>query len=322
MKGNEETRKKVAARKKNRVKDMWKISQQKNDKNQPKGFADIWKEMQNMQEEDKEMMMEVKPVRLGDASIASPFTSKDPHIGSCITVITQGRCTLVTTLQMYSILAMNCLISAYSLSVLYLEGIKFGDTQMTISGIAISVCFLFITRANPVPELSAERPHTTPFTFYMLTSLAGQITVHFGVLFMSTILAKPFTPTDEETKDPEATFKPNCLNSVIFLVSTTQTVGTFAANYVGRPFTQSIRENKWLFRGMAFLMAVCVGLTVGAFKGFEEFMQIKDMPDGEFRMQLGALLVFDFVASVGWERLCRKMCRKKINKRFTEDQPA
>jgi cation-transporting ATPase 13A1 len=220
-------------------------------------------------------------VKLGDASIASPFTSKMPSIRASLDILRQGRCTLVTTLQMYMILALNCLISAYSLSVLYLDGIKYGDKQMTATGILMSISFIAISQANPLPVLSPVRPVHSIFHPAHFCSLMGQFAVHLIVMMYAVSLAKAAMPPDYRSHinlDQMAKFEPSILNTVVFYISTVQQCCVFAVNYKGRPFMDGLTENTALLYSLGFLLVFALVCATETFPQFNTYLQLGPLP--------------------------------------------
>ena len=203
-------------------------------------------------------------VRLGDASIASPFTCRQSSIYPTTRIIQQGRCTLVTTMQIYKIQALTCLSMAYCMSALYLDGVKLGDSQMILSGLTSAMLFLLMSHAKPLTTLASTRPPASICCTYMVAGILGQFAVHMWALLTAIDMARPLvvqawvcsaeatnsTLAKEEglpapacagecfdlgcngclggtcvsSRDPDANFSPNVLNSVVFLITTVSQV--------------------------------------------------------------------------------------------------
>ncbi|KPM38020.1 Manganese-transporting ATPase 1 [Neonectria ditissima] len=231
-------------------------------------------------------------LKLGDASVAAPFTSKLRNVIAVPNIIRQGRCTLVATIQMYKILALNCLISAYSLSVLYLEGIKFGDAQYTISGMLMSVCFLSISRARVVEGLSKERPQPNIFNVYIIGSILGQFAVHIVTLIYIARLCERLEPRSGDV-DLEAEFTPSLLNSAVYLLQLIQQISTFAINYQGRPFRESLSENKGMYYGIVGVSGLSFVCALELVPEINQGMKLVPFSD-EFKTNMTAVMVLDY----------------------------
>lgn len=245
---------------------------------------------------------EVPQIKLGDASCAAPFTSKLSNVAAISNIIRQGRCTLVATIQMYKILALNCLITAYSLSVQYLDGIKFGDYQVTITGMLMSVCFLCISRAKPVEKLSRERPLGNIFNLYVLLSVLAQFAIHIVCLVYITSLAQSLE--DRGPIDLEKKFEPTLLNTAIYLLGLSQQVSTFVLNFQGRPFREGIKENRPLYFGLLGASLVAYSGAMDIFPDLNNWLQLVDM-NWDFRFKLTASMIFDFGGCYIVETACK-----------------
>ncbi|PHH59944.1 hypothetical protein CDD81_2343 [Ophiocordyceps australis] len=240
-------------------------------------------------------------LKLGDASVAAPFTSKLRDVIAIPNIIRQGRCTLVATIQMYKILALNCLITAYSLSVLYLEGIKFGDTQYTISGMLMSVCFLSISRARVVEGLSKERPQPNIFNIYIIGSILGQFAVHIVTLIYTARLCDQIEPRSKDNVDLEAEFEPSLLNSAVYLLQLIQQVSTFAINYQGRPFRESLSENKAMFYGIVGVSGLAFVCALELVPEINDGMKLVRFTE-EFKLKMTVCMLIDYVLCLAIEK--------------------
>lgn len=241
-------------------------------------------------------------VKLGDASMASPFTAKHASVAPTTDIIRQGRSTLVTTLQMFKILGLNCLATAYVLSVMYLDGVKLGDIQATISGVFTAAFFLFISHARPLPTLSAERPHPNIFCSYVFLSLMGQFAIHLFFLISSVKEAQQYMP--DECIEPDSDFHPNLVNTVSYMVSMMIQVATFAVNYMGHPFNQSITENKPFLYALLAAVGFFTVITSDLLRDLNDWLKLVPLPPGlRNKLLVGAFVMF--LICYMWERLLR-----------------
>merc|ERR1719162_2439919 len=111
----------------------------------------------------REMDGQVQVVRLGDASIASPFTYKGESVKCSVQILRCGRATLSTVLMMYKIMGLNSVMSAFAMSALTLDGVKLGDGQTAVESLFTSMCFFLVSRSSPAKLIAKQQPNSSVF---------------------------------------------------------------------------------------------------------------------------------------------------------------
>ncbi|KAL7536758.1 hypothetical protein ACHAXR_007376 [Thalassiosira sp. AJA248-18] len=264
---------------------------------------------------------ELNFVSLGNASVASPFTSRKTSVRCCKDILQQGRCTLVTMITIYKILGVQCLVNALVLTKLHQKGVKQGDRQLTAVGLVVAVLFLFVTRGKPLPRLSTKKPPSSVLCKGTLLSMTVQFGIHFAAIMAVTFMSDAYVDPYDPSIVPDGPFHPNTLNTATFLVTVLSSINAFLVNYRGRPYMEDMTENKLFFRsiqGCYFVLFVC---AVEIFPPLNQLMQLSPLPSSGpplFGLQEGSVvyedsivhdLLLQAVSSVGFRTLlCVIMC--------------
>lgn len=88
-----------------------------------------------------------------------------------------------------------------------------------------------------------------------------------------------FSNSEPVEIDLDAPFKPTLINSAVFLISSTMHVSTFAVNYRGHPFMQSLWENKPLLYCLAIVGGITAMAASQLFPEFSETLELVPFDD-------------------------------------------
>ena len=147
---------------------------------------------------------------------------------------------------------------------------------------------------QPVEALSKERPQHNIFNFYIIGSVLGQFAIHIVTLIYVSRYVQRTDPVDRMKTDLEKDFEPSLLNSAIYLLQLIQQISTFAINYQGRPFRESIRENRGMYWGLIVVSGVAFSCATEFIPELNEKLKLVPFTH-DFKVMLTVVMALDYV---------------------------
>lgn len=110
----------------------------------------------------------------------------------------------------------------------------------------------------------------------------------------------------KENIDLEGEFEPSLLNSAVYLLSLIQQISTFAINYQGRPFRESIRENRGMYYGLLLVSGVAFSCSTEFVPEINERLKLVKFSTA-FKATLTTVMAVDYALCWLIERVLKSL---------------
>ncbi|GAW79162.1 cation transporting ATPase [Plasmodium gonderi] len=259
---------------------------------QMKLYNERKKQLENMMQSMDDSLPLIK---LGEASIASPFTYKGNDIKCIKEIICCGRCALSKVIMMYKLMIINSLITAFSVSILTLDGVKLSDAQTTVISLLYTSLIVLISKTTPLKSISNYSPPNSLFNISVMSSLISQVFIHFSILIYGWKLACSYRQPDY-VPDLKGDFSPNLVNTCIYYLIYCINLSIFSCNYEGLPFMTPIHKNKEIVYIFIANFIFLFALVMNIIPDLNHFFSLVSFPNTNLQFLFLFLMILDIVA--------------------------
>lgn len=233
-----------------------------------------------------------------EASVASPFTSKDQHIGCVLDVIREGRAALVTSFGVFKFMAGYSMTQFLSVCLLYWVGANFTDfTFLYIDLILLTTLGITFCYTGASRHLGSRPPSINLIGVAPISSVIAQLAINF--IFQFSIWKfteaqpwfEPYVISEEhDYRCHEVT--------VVFCISTFQYITMSVA------FTKGPPHRKTMFTNYLFLvnLVVCIIITTYIvtypFQWLIDLFELSLPPSLIFRAIIVTVALLNFIIGV------------------------
>lgn len=170
----------------------------------------------------------------------------------------------------------------------------------------MALFFLFLSRAKAAKRLSTQRPPNTVFCIPVMVSIITQSFVHVGFLIATLRLATPYIDILDPSMHPDGPFRPNVINTMMFLLSVMMQINTFVVNYSGLPFMQSFWQHQLLSRSALIAYGI-LGMTLfQVHPSLNEMFELVPLPNQEIQYIVACFMVGDLMLTSVLQHLISK----------------
>ena len=186
-----------------------------------------------------------------EASIAAPFTSTNPDINCIIELLNQGKCALVTSVEIFKYMIVFSLTEYFSMTLMMFNNTFLSDFQSICIDLIITLPLCtFLPMTDAYENFNFHRPFSTLASFPIFISVFVQIMLNItfqlcGFFLMTLVFSKDKFNNSRNCKEDK---DPRCLdNTVIYLISFSQYLFSGLVLITAAPFKKRIYTNLILF---------------------------------------------------------------------------